>query len=71
MDGSSLGSPDPFRYVSAAAGAETAADTARITGLSPTSGDVAGGAHLVITGSGLFDAASVSLPQPYDHPAVA
>lgn len=60
-DASSIASPDAFTYIATAAGAETAADTARITGLSPTSGTAAGGTTLSMTGTGLYDARTVVL----------
>lgn len=60
-DGSTLAAPQEFTYVAPDDGAQTAADTASITGMSPASGPVAGGTALVIEGSRLDGATGVTI----------
>jgi hypothetical protein len=60
-DGSTLAAPQEFTYVAPANGAQTAADTASITGLRPASGPVAGGTTLVIEGSRLDGVTGVTI----------
>lgn len=60
-DGSALAAPHDFTYVAPANGAQTAADTASITGLSPASGPTAGGTTLTISGSRLDAATGVTI----------